>query len=128
MIAVRSFALLILVGSVGIVATACGDDGDDGEGGGGDMLGTCDRRDSAFHCIERRGAPAAIEDQEDGCDQAGGSWSNEPCPSEDLVGCCEYTFGDRYRECFYVGTAVDDPEGYCTGMAGFEDAVWTPAN
>jgi hypothetical protein len=125
MITVRSLVLFVLVGSVALVATACGDDD---EGGSSETLGTCDRRDTDFHCIERRGTPAAIEDQEDGCDQAGGTWSDEPCPSEDLVGCCEYTFGDRYRECFYVGTSVPDPEDRCLSTEEFEDAVWTPAN
>ena len=127
MIDARAFVRLFFVGSLGCCVAACGDDGDD-DGGGASALGTCNRNDTEFHCIERRGTAAAIADQEEGCDRVGGEWSNEPCPEEDLVGCCEYTFGDPFRECFYVGTDIADPEGYCTGTAGFEDPVWTPAS
>src|SRR5262250_1105442 len=101
--------LLALGLSLGVVA--CGG-GDDSSGDGGATHGTCDLRSVGFSCIERSGTPAGIEDQKSGCLDAGGLWSNDPCPTEDLVGCCDYTFGDPYHECFYTGI-TRDPVAYC---------------
>jgi hypothetical protein len=103
-------------------ATACGDD-DEGEST--PALGTCDRRDSNRSCIELHAASSAdLSNNEEGCLGANGAWSNAPCPTEELVGCCEYTFGNEFRECFYTGVA-GDPVAYCMT---WDDGVWTPAD
>jgi len=118
---------LVLVGFGALLVAACGggdDDDDSGSGTGG--YGTCDLRADYGSCIEATGSPRSIADQKDGCVQASGLWSLEPCPTTtELIGCCEYTFGNRFRECFYEGTKSTDPVGYCT--MSFDDGVWTPA-
>src|SRR5262245_61541729 len=105
----RFLATAFVTVSLAAGVPACGSDD---EGKSGATHGTCDLRNDHFSCIERNGTAAAIEDQKQGCLDAGGSWSNDPCPSEDLVGCCSYTFGDEFHECFYVGSTVDGPT-YC---------------
>ena len=57
MIDARTFARSFLIGSLGTCVTACGDDSDN-DGGGAATLGTCDRNETQFHCIERRGTAA----------------------------------------------------------------------
>ncbi|HWP09519.1 MAG TPA: hypothetical protein VNN72_27450 [Polyangiaceae bacterium] len=118
---------LVLVGFGALLVAACGggdDDDDSGSGTGG--YGTCDLRADYGSCIEATGSPRSIADQKDGCVQASGLWSLAPCPTTaELIGCCEYTFGNRFRECFYEGTKSTDPVGYCT--MSFDDGVWTPA-
>ena len=119
---------------LGTGMTACGgnddessdEDGNGGSGGSGNptpMLGTCDLRSVSSSCIELHEASAIdMENQENGCLNANGGWSNDVCPTEELVGCCEYTFGNDFRECFYVGV-TRDPVVYCADFEG----VWTPA-
>ncbi|HVJ15564.1 MAG TPA: hypothetical protein VM686_08985 [Polyangiaceae bacterium] len=74
-------------------------------------------------CIESTGPRASLENQEEGCTDAGGTWSTATCPEQMLIGCCSYTFGLEFRECFYEGTASTDPEAYCTTM--WDDGVWS---
>jgi hypothetical protein len=106
---------------------ACSGGDDDDESGGTGGYGTCDRRAQAHSCIEITASPRNVANQKDGCLDADGSWSTTPCPdADDLIGCCEYTFGNRFRECFYAGAATADPEAACLAM--FDDAVWTPAD
>jgi hypothetical protein len=104
------------------VVTACGDDG---EGESTPSLGTCDRRAGNNGCIELHDASGIdMSNQEEGCLNANSDWSNDPCPTEELVGCCEYTFGNEFRECFYTGVATD-PVLYCMS---WDDGVWTPSD
>jgi hypothetical protein len=105
-------------------STGCGDD-DESDGGATPSVGTCDRRATAEQCIELHDASAIdMENQEEGCLDNGGDWSNDACPTEELIGCCDYVFGNSFHECFYVGYAAD-PIPYCeTDM----DGVWTPAS
>jgi hypothetical protein len=112
----------VLALSSPFVLAACGDDEDDS----GPTSGTCDLRTVNFSCIEREATPAEIESQEDFCDQNGGTWSLDPCPTEDLVGCCSYVYGDPFNQCFYEGTTTDGAS-FCADPM-FEDAVWTPAS
>jgi hypothetical protein len=127
----RSFVAAFLGCSLGLSSAGCsGDsDGDDGAGGGGGgqtpALGTCDLRSLSLSCIELHDASAIdLVNQEEGCVEHGGDWSNDACSSDDLVGCCEYTFGNEFRECFYTGIARD-PVAYCADTVS---GVWTPAN
>jgi len=102
---------------------ACGED-DEAET---PALGTCDRRSVQSTCIEIHDASSIdLANQEEGCLDNDGDWSNETCPTEALVGCCEYEFGNSFRECFYVDSTADG-EAYCQ-MPIFEGTgVWTPA-
>ena len=113
---------VVLVGV--LVLSACGGGDDDDDGGGTGGYGTCDLRVQHSSCIEATGSPASIAEQKEGCLDANGVWSTSPCPAaDDLIGCCEYTFGNSFRECVYEGT-TKDPVAYC---AMFDDGVWTPA-
>jgi hypothetical protein len=85
--------------------------------------GTCDLRAEHHSCIEETAPARTIADQHAGCDDAGGIWSEDACPADELIGCCTYTFGNEFRECFYPGSEGNDPEGYC---ASWDDGVWTP--
>ena len=119
-------ALLLLVGC-GTLACGGDDDGDDSGAGGSSSnagtFGTCDLKSVRQSCIESTGPRASIENQQEGCLDAGGSWTTSECPDDMLLGCCSYTFGLEFRECFYEGTASSDPEAYC---ATWDDGVWTP--
>lgn len=121
----RFLAAIGLAFSLSVFATGCGDD-DGGDGGDATpSVGTCDLRSLSQSCIELHDASAAdLENQEEGCLTRGGDWSNDACPTEELVGCCDYEFGNTFHECFYVGIARD-PMAYCMNDV---DGVWTPAN
>jgi hypothetical protein len=122
----RLVVALSLVGVLGLFAGGCGgDDDEDGDGGGSTpSIGTCDLSGVSQSCIEVHDASAAdLENQENGCLDAGGVWTNLECPTEDLVGCCDYEFGNTFHECFYTGIARD-PVAYCADTV---DGVWTPA-
>lgn len=117
----RTVTAVLLACALGALLTACGDD----EGGETPERGTCDLRDVDSYCIELHGANSTnLDAQEDACLDAGGSWSNDECPTELLVGCCDYTLGNDFHQCFYEGTARD-PEAYCMM---FDDGVYTPAD
>jgi hypothetical protein len=117
----RLLAAASLVLALGVMTSACGEDEEEEQMHG---FGTCDLRNVSPSCIERHGAtPTELASQEEACVDAGGDWSNDSCPNDDLVGCCEYTFGDEFRECFYTGT-TRDPVAYCADF----DGVWTPAS
>ena len=118
----RLSAAVTLVCVFSVAATACGDDDDDG---GTPAVGTCDLRMESHSCLELHGASAIdFENQKDGCIENGGAWSTDPCPVNDLVGCCDYTFGNTFHECAYTGVE-GDPEALCTGDP--VHGVWTPA-
>ena len=86
--------------------------------------GTCDRVALVGGCIESTGPAPSIANQKTGCEDAGGTWTSEPCPDADQLGCCTYTFGLDFRECWYSNTSVADPETTCATM---DESVWTPA-
>ena len=116
-----------LAGLLALFASGCGDDegNEDGDDGSTPSVGTCDLSDVSQSCIELHDASAAdLENQENGCLDAGGVWTNLECPTENLVGCCDYEFGNTFHECFYTGI-MSDPVAYCTGTV---DGVWTPAS
>jgi hypothetical protein len=102
-----------------------GNGGSGGSGGSTADVGTCDLRSVSQSCIELHDASAIdLQNQEEGCLDAGGIWTNLECPTDELVGCCDYEFGNTFHECFYTGIARD-PVAYCTGTV---DGVWTPAS
>ena len=114
-----------LVVSLSALVIACGDDEGGENGGSTPSVGTCDLRDVAQSCIELHDASAIdLENQEEGCLDRGGVWSNDACPTEELVGCCDYEFGNTFHECFYTGI-TPDPVVYCSDTV---DGVWTPAS
>jgi hypothetical protein len=120
----RLLATAFAVFCLGVGAIACSDDDADEPG---PNHGTCDLRSVQSTCIERKGTPSAITDQKDACLGNEGSWSSDSCPTtDDLIGCCEYVYGDEFRECFYVGT-TSDPEAYCASPMFEGTGVWTPA-
>jgi hypothetical protein len=107
----------------------CGGGDDDDDSGGTGGYGTCDLREVQHTCIEATGSSRSIVDQKKGCLDATGTWSTDPCPDvTELIGCCEYTFGNRFRECFYDGTSRADPKAYCESTDLWDDGVWTPAD
>jgi hypothetical protein len=108
---------------------ACGDDD-------AATYGTCDRTaiPDVAQCIEAWGPPGNIVEQREACAEAGGGWSEGPCPTQDLIGCCSYGFTAdwRFRECFYPNPDRSfDPENACTSdvadLTG-EPGVWTPGS
>src|SRR5262245_5275892 len=99
-----------------VLAASCG-------GADSANYGTCDMP-AMSKCIESTGPTPSIRNQQTGCADAGGSWSSDPCPTANLIGCCTYTFGLKFRECFYTGAATTNPETYCTST--WDDGVWTP--
>ena len=119
----RAAQAFLVVSSLAVVVIACGED----ETEQTPALGTCDLRSVQSTCIEIHDASSSdLDNQEEGCVDGGGDWSNDACPTEALVGCCEYEFGNSFRECFYVGSSTDG-EAYCQ-MSIFEGTgVWTPA-
>jgi hypothetical protein len=121
----RALGLSLLV----VVFFGCGGGDDDDGASGATGYRTCDRRAQTHTCIEMTGSPQNVANQEDGCLEADGSWSTSACPeTNELIGCCEYTFGNRFRECFYAGAATADPEATCLDNDVFDDGVWTPAS
>ncbi len=119
---VAAFGLVALLGT--FVSACSDDDGDDG-GGSTPDVGTCDLRSLSHSCIELHdGSATDLSNQEEGCLDAGGEWSNDTCPMEELVGCCDYELGNTFHECFYTGV-TSDPMAYCMNVV---DGVWTPAN
>jgi len=113
-------AALVLVS---VALSACGDDSTD-DAAPAPTYGTCDRITWVGGCIESTGTPINIANQKKGCEDAGGTWSSNPCPALDQVGCCTYTFGMDFRECWYTNSTTTDPQASCATMDG---SVWTPA-
>lgn len=101
-------------------ALVLGCSGDDADAS--PTYGTCDRSEVALTCIESTGPAQDIENQRQGCLAAAGTWTSDACPAANLVGCCTYDYGLEFRECFYVGTTIAEPEGYCDSFFG----TWTP--
>ena len=114
----RFIVAVLLAWGLVVATTGCGDD--DG-GGETPALGTCDLRSVSYTCIELHGASATdVDNQKAGCDENGGDWSTDACPTDQQLGCCEYEFGNAFRECFYTGTMADY-EYYCIDMM---DGTW----
>ena len=114
--------------SVALVAwslVACSDDGGDADSSAA-TYGVCTIEDgSRRSCLESTGSPANIENQHEGCLDAGGTWTDEPCPEPADGACCTYTFGLEFRECVYTSTAAGmDLINQCTTM--FDDCMCTP--
>lgn len=103
-----------------IHAVGCSDD----EGGDPKReSGTCDETLVDYICIEIEGTSDAITDEQEICSDVGGTWTTEPCPTANLVGCCSYEFGgSNYRECNYTGHPDSTPEESCM----FWDGTWSP--
>jgi hypothetical protein len=77
-------------------------------------------------CIEATGDEAAISNQGMVCTETGGTWSSQPCPTENLIGCCDFALGGvDFSECFYTGSPTADPQAVCTTTRA--GGVWTPA-
>jgi hypothetical protein len=118
-------AAIVLFGA----ASCGGGDDDDEASDGATKPGTCDLRELQGTCIETLNAPTRfLLDQQQACLDNMATWSREVCPeTTELIGCCEYTFGNAFRECFYQGTSRSDPEAYCLSTDLWSDGVWTPA-
>ena len=104
--------------------TACGGDSKSNNNSPPATYGTCDRIALVGGCIESTGTAIDIVNQKKGCQDAGGTWTSEPCPDANQVGCCTYTFGMDFRECWYTSSTTADPQAACATMQG---SVWTPA-
>jgi hypothetical protein len=117
----RLIVAVLLLWAPAVVLLGCGDDD---EKGGAEARGTCDLRAVSHKCIELHDASSIdFENQKDGCNENDGEWSTDACPSEELIGCCDYEFGNTFRECFYTGI-TSDYEAYCRDTV---DGVFTPA-
>ena len=80
----------------------CSDDDDEEEGD--TESGTCNGVAVFSTCTEIEGDAELIAEEERICTDGGDTWTTEPCPVADLLGCCRYTFGpEKYLECFYTG-------------------------
>jgi hypothetical protein len=122
---------LFILTSVAWALGACSgeDGGDDGDGGGnGSTYGVCTLENgSSRSCIESTGSAANIDNQRTGCLDAGGIWTDEPCPLPSAGACCTYTFGLEFRECVYTSEAAgNDLMSQC--MTNFEDCACTPGS
>ena len=110
------FALLVAFPCVG-----CSDDDEKEE----TASGTCDGTAAGYTCTEITGAKATIDDEREACAEFGDTWTSEPCPTLDIIGCCRTTFaGDVYNECYYTGqslTAMELEED----CRDFFDGTWT---
>ncbi|HTQ07238.1 MAG TPA: hypothetical protein VMI54_25450 [Polyangiaceae bacterium] len=123
MFALRALACV----SVALTLAACGG-GDDDSSSPSATFGVCDLRTLQETCIEVTGTPNQLVSEKSACEQAPGTWSSNRCPTTpDLIGCCDYTFGEKFHECFYQGTPRTDPVDYCTNSMLWSDGVWTPA-
>jgi hypothetical protein len=105
---------------------ACGGDG------ASETSGTCDFTavETRRTCLEQSGPSPEIADQRAACVEHAGAWTSAACPENDeLIGCCLYELGLRFRECFYTYPERSyDPQAVCTsatfnGVPG----VWQPA-
>jgi hypothetical protein len=91
------FAVLIASG----MSLGCSDDDDTEEA---TESGSCNSIAAIFECSEVEGDSDAVAFEREYCDDVGDTWSSEPCPTADLIGCCFYDFGsEAYRDCSYVG-------------------------
>jgi hypothetical protein len=88
----------------------------------GDSSAKCDLPDN-FSCIEHSGSKDEISAWKSACSDNHGVSGSGSCSDEDLIGCCTYTFGGTFHECFYEGFEAD-PEAYC---GTYDDGVWEPA-
>jgi hypothetical protein len=87
------------------------------------VQGTCDLRSVNASCVEVTDGAAVVAMSQMTCLLNGGIWSDTPCPTQALVGCCSYSATSSYRDCSYVG-AAGNPQAEC---AMIEGAIWTPA-
>jgi hypothetical protein len=118
----------ILLGALALVTLypACGDGSADKTTPDAVVgtYGTCDRVMLVGGCIESTGPQPSITNQHQGCTEAGGTWSTSQCPAANLVGCCQYTFGLDFRECWYKNSPTTNPQASCAKMTG---STWSPA-
>jgi hypothetical protein len=99
---VARVALIAVLISSGLML-ACSDD-DDEDGEGPTESGSCNGIAAISECTEVAGSSEAIEFDREFCEEIGDTWTSEPCPTTDLIGCCYYEIGsDEYRDCYYVG-------------------------
>jgi hypothetical protein len=107
---------------------ACSGDDDRDDGDDAATYGVCALESgSSRSCLESTGSAANIENQREGCLDAGGTWTEEPCPDPADGACCTYTFGLEFRECVYTSAAAgSDLMTRC--MTSFEDCMCTPGS
>jgi hypothetical protein len=111
----RSFVTLLLVCSLGIHATACGDDDDDEPSM---WAGTCDMRSAPVQtgtCTEWESATRDETGVQSSCEEQGGDWSNEPCPGSGQLGYCSIELEGEFRACFYYD-ADTNGQAVCLGF------------
>lgn len=80
--------------------------------------------DGVYQCLEVTGPSRDVSNSRSACGDAGGTWSAEPCPEEDSLGCCLYSlFGMEFRECVYVGSTATNVPTTCETTYG---GTWEP--
>jgi len=83
------------------VTLGCSDDDESEES---TESGSCNSIAAAYACSEVEGDSEAVAFDREFCEEIGDTWTSEPCPTTDLIGCCYYELGsDEYRDCYYVG-------------------------
>jgi hypothetical protein len=89
-----------------VLALGCSDDDDAEEE---TESGSCNSIAAVYVCSEVEGNSEAVALEREYCDDVGDTWSSEPCPTANLIGCCYLDFGsEAYRDCAYVGH-IDTP-------------------
>ena len=100
------------------VTLGCSDDDESEES---TESGSCNSIAAAYACSEVEGDSEAVAFERAYCDDVGDTWSSEPCPTADLIGCCYFDFGsEAYLDCAYVGH-IDSAamlEQYCSDSYG----------
>jgi hypothetical protein len=116
---VGTFARVVVVMFVSSGLTlGCSDDDDAEEP---KEFGSCNSIAAVDECSEVEGDSEAVAFERDYCDDVGDTWTDEPCPTADLIGCCFYDFGsEAYRDCSYVGhiNTPTDLEQMCVESYG----------
>jgi hypothetical protein len=66
--------------------------------------GSCNAIVAISECSEVEGSPDGVMYEREACEEIGDTWTTEPCPTANLLGCCVFEFaGDVFRDCYYVG-------------------------
>ena len=99
----------------GAFAIACSEDDDEKAESEPKVFGSCNEIAEGQRCMEVNGSASTIEDEQGFC-EGFGTWSADPCPTTDRIGCCASTVdGDAYRDCYYTGfgATADDLAAEC---------------
>jgi hypothetical protein len=101
---------------------------DDDEEGLETESGTCNGVAGFSTCTQVEGDPQLVLEEGEFCVANGDTWTTDPCPTADLIGCCR-TADDEvaFLECYYApysATAMELEEE----CVDFFEGTWTTAS